>query len=66
MANSDLSFSVCTDELVALNEKFMKARTSYDKMLENSIARYSSPPVGKSNLQLTRAALNNHINVHSL
>ncbi|CAO3675443.1 unnamed protein product [Umbelopsis ramanniana] len=38
-------YSLKKDELVALNEKFMKARTSYDKMLENSIARYSSPPV---------------------
>jgi signal transducing adaptor molecule len=38
---------VTVDELVALNEKFMKARTSYDKMLESSIARYSSPPAGK-------------------
>lgn len=37
-------YSLKKDELVALNEKFMKARTSYDKMLENSIARYSSPP----------------------
>jgi signal transducing adaptor molecule len=40
-------YSLKKDELVALNEKFMKARTSYDKMLENSIARYSSPPSGK-------------------
>ncbi|GAB5585817.1 ESCRT-0 subunit protein hse1 [Umbelopsis nana] len=37
-------YSLKKDELVALNEKFMKARTSYDKMLESSIARYSSPP----------------------
>lgn len=34
------------DELVALNEKFMQARTMYDGMLSNSIARYSSPSVG--------------------
>lgn len=33
-----------TDELVALNEKFMQARTMYDGMISNSIAKYSSAP----------------------
>ncbi|KAI9271161.1 hypothetical protein EDC94DRAFT_512501 [Helicostylum pulchrum] len=36
-------YSLKKDELVALNEKFMQARTMYDGMLSNSIARYSSP-----------------------
>lgn len=35
-------YSLKKDELVALNEKFMQARTMYDGMLSNSIARYSS------------------------
>ncbi|CAO0795019.1 unnamed protein product [Mucor circinelloides] len=38
-------YSLKKDELVALNEKFMQARTMYDGMLSNSIARYSSPSV---------------------
>ncbi|CAO3629382.1 unnamed protein product [Mucor fragilis] len=39
-------YSLKKDELVALNEKFMQARTMYDGMLSSSIARYSSPSVG--------------------
>ncbi|KAI8082653.1 uncharacterized protein B0P05DRAFT_508528 [Gilbertella persicaria] len=35
-------YSLKKDELVALNEKFMQARTMYDGMLSNSIARYSA------------------------
>lgn len=35
-------YSLKKDELVALNEKFMQARTMYDGMLSNSIAKYSS------------------------
>ncbi|KAI8099297.1 uncharacterized protein BX664DRAFT_320956 [Halteromyces radiatus] len=36
-------YSLKKDELVALNEKFLKARTMYDHMLNDSIARYSTP-----------------------
>ncbi|KAI7902587.1 uncharacterized protein BX663DRAFT_486400 [Cokeromyces recurvatus] len=35
-------YSLKRDELVALNEKFMRARTMYDSMLSNSIAKYST------------------------
>lgn len=41
-------YSLKKDELVALNEKFMQARTMYDGMLSNSIARYSSAPAAGS------------------
>ncbi|KAG0165906.1 ESCRT-0 subunit protein hse1 [Apophysomyces sp. BC1015] len=36
-------YSLKKDELVALNEKFLQARTMYDRMLGSSIARYASP-----------------------
>ncbi|KAF7721313.1 ESCRT-0 subunit protein hse1 [Apophysomyces ossiformis] len=36
-------YSLKKDELVALNEKFLQARTMYDRMLGNSIAKYTSP-----------------------
>lgn len=39
-------YSLKKDELVALNEKFMQARTMYDGMLSNSIARYSASAAG--------------------
>ncbi|KAI8987351.1 hypothetical protein BDF20DRAFT_814442, partial [Mycotypha africana] len=35
-------YSLKKDELVALNEKFMQARTIYDGMLSSSVAKYSS------------------------
>ncbi|KAI8369909.1 hypothetical protein EDC96DRAFT_503811 [Choanephora cucurbitarum] len=41
-------YSLKKDELVALNEKFMQARTMYDSMLSNSIARYSNTAAGQS------------------
>ncbi|KAF9181756.1 ESCRT-0 subunit protein hse1 [Haplosporangium sp. Z 767] len=31
------------DEMMALNEKLMRARSTYEKMMEQSIAKYSSP-----------------------
>lgn len=31
------------DELLALNEKLIRARATYDKMMEQSIAKYSNP-----------------------
>ncbi|KAI9336658.1 hypothetical protein BD770DRAFT_353706 [Pilaira anomala] len=39
-------YSLKKDELVALNEKFMHARTMYDGMLSSSIAKYSTPASG--------------------
>ncbi|CAO3643772.1 unnamed protein product [Cunninghamella blakesleeana] len=36
-------YSLKKDELVALNEKFLQARVTYDRMLNESIARYSAP-----------------------
>ncbi|KAI8333579.1 hypothetical protein BC941DRAFT_433831 [Chlamydoabsidia padenii] len=38
-------YSLKKDELVALNEKFLQARTMYDHMLNDSIARYSTPGI---------------------
>lgn len=35
------------DELVALNERFLHARTMYDRMLGSSIAQYTSTAGGK-------------------
>ncbi|RUS18990.1 SH3 domain protein [Endogone sp. FLAS-F59071] len=35
-------YSQKKDELIALNEKFLRARTSYDKLMESSIAKYSN------------------------
>ncbi|ORX52055.1 hypothetical protein DM01DRAFT_1384297 [Hesseltinella vesiculosa] len=39
-------YSLKKDELVALNDKFLNARSMYDRMLNDSIARYSTgvPP----------------------
>lgn len=36
------------DELVALNERFLHARTMYDRMLGSSIAQYTSTAGGKT------------------
>ncbi|CAO3631184.1 unnamed protein product [Cunninghamella echinulata] len=36
-------YSLKKDELVTLNEKFLQARVTYDRMLNDSIARYSAP-----------------------
>ncbi|CAO3579421.1 unnamed protein product [Absidia cylindrospora] len=38
-------YSLKKDELVALNEKFLQARTMYDHMLNDSIAKYSTPGI---------------------
>ncbi|ORY94781.1 hypothetical protein BCR43DRAFT_460581 [Syncephalastrum racemosum] len=36
-------YSMKKDELVALNEKFLQARTMYDRMLGSSLAKYTAP-----------------------
>ncbi|KAG2218399.1 hypothetical protein INT45_011587 [Circinella minor] len=36
-------YSLKKDELVALNEKFLHARTMYDRMLGTSLAKYTAP-----------------------
>ncbi|KAK3825958.1 MAG: hypothetical protein J3Q66DRAFT_272433, partial [Benniella sp.] len=34
------------DEMIALNERLMRARTTYERMMEQSIAKYSNPAYG--------------------
>ncbi|KAI9477704.1 hypothetical protein BDB00DRAFT_859171 [Zychaea mexicana] len=36
-------YSLKKDELIALNEKFLHARSMYDRMLGSSLAKYTSP-----------------------
>ncbi|KAI9246286.1 hypothetical protein BDA99DRAFT_527314 [Phascolomyces articulosus] len=47
-------YSLKKDELVALNEKFLHARTMYDRMLGTSLAKYTTPgaPSGMKTMYL--------------